>query len=50
MILAVIIFAVTLVLIIARPKPLNEGTAAALGAIATLATGVVSFRDAFDVL
>ena len=50
MILAIVIFAITLVLIIARPKPLNEGTAAALGAIAIVATGVVSPRDAFDVL
>jgi len=50
MILAIAIFAITLVLIIARPKPLNEGTAAALGAIAILATGIVSPRDAFDVL
>jgi arsenical pump membrane protein len=50
MILAIAIFAITLVLIIARPKPLNEGTAAALGAIAIVATGVVSPRDAFDVL
>jgi arsenical pump membrane protein len=50
MILAIVIFAITLVLIILRPKPLNEGTAAALGAVAILATGVVSPGDAFDVL
>ena len=36
MILSIVIFAITLVLIILRPKPLNEGTAAALGAIAIL--------------
>lgn len=50
MILAIVIFAATLVLILVRPKPLNEGGAAALGAIATLITGVVSFDDVFDVL
>jgi len=50
MILAIVIFAITLVLILLRPKPLNEGTAAALGAIAILAAGVVSPADAFDVL
>jgi len=50
MILAIVIFAITLVLILLRPKPLNEGTAAVLGAIAILAAGVVSPADAFDVL
>ncbi|MDM7998705.1 MAG: ArsB/NhaD family transporter [Dehalococcoidia bacterium] len=49
MILAVVIFAITLVLIIVRPKPLNEGTAAALGAIAILIAGVISLDDVYDV-
>lgn len=50
MILPLVIFAITLVLIIVRPKPLNEGTAGALGAIAMVAVGVVSPEQAFDVL
>ena len=50
MILAIVIFAITLVLIIVRPKPLNEGTAAALGAIAILIAGVISLHDVYDVL
>ena len=49
MILAIVIFAITLVLIIVRPKPLNEGTAAALGAIAILIAGVISLHDVYDV-
>jgi arsenical pump membrane protein len=49
MILAIVAFAITLVLIILRPKPLNEGTAAALGAIAVLITGVISMQDVYDV-
>jgi arsenical pump membrane protein len=50
MILAIVIFAITLVLIIVRPKTLTEGTAAALGAIAILIAGVISLDDAYDVL
>jgi arsenical pump membrane protein len=50
MILAIVVFAITLVLIILRPKPLNEGTAAAMGAIVLVVTGVVSTGDVFDVL
>ena len=49
MILAIVIFAITLVLIIVRPKPLNEGSAAALGAIAILIAGVISLHDVYDV-
>ena len=45
MILAVAIFAVTLLLIILRPKPLNEGTAAAMGAVTILIAGVISMED-----
>jgi arsenical pump membrane protein len=48
-ILAVAIFAVTLVLIILRPKPLNEGTAAAMGAVTILITGVISMEDVYQV-
>ena len=49
MILAIVIFAITLVLIIVRPKPLNEGSAAALGAIAILIAGVISLHDVYNV-
>ncbi len=49
MILAVAIFAVTLVLIILRPKPLNEGTAAAMGAVTILIAGVISVEDIYEV-
>jgi len=49
MILALAIFAITVVLIILRPGPLNEGTAAAMGAATILITGVISLNDACDV-
>jgi arsenical pump membrane protein len=49
MIPAIVIFAVTLLLILFRPKPLNEASAAALGAIAILVVGVVSIEDIDDV-
>jgi arsenical pump membrane protein len=49
MVLAVAIFAVTLLLIILRPKPLNEGTAAAMGAVTILITGVISMEDVYQV-
>jgi len=50
MILALSIFALTLILVMARPKPLNEATAASLGAIVMLASGVVLPPEAFEVL
>ncbi len=49
MILAVAIFAVTLLLIILRPKPLNEGTAAAAGAVTILIAGIISVEDVYEV-
>jgi arsenical pump membrane protein len=49
MVLAVAIFAVTLLLIIVRPKPLNEGTAAAMGAVTILIAGVISMEDIYEV-
>jgi len=50
MILTLIIFVLTLILIMFRPKPLNEATAALLGAILMLATTIISASDAYDVL
>ena len=50
MFLTLCIFALTLILIMVRPKPLNEATAASLGAFLMLATGVVSLGQAFEVL
>lgn len=49
MIPAVAIFAVTLLLIVLRPKPLNEGTAAAVGAVTILITGIISVEDVYEV-
>ena len=50
MVLTLCIFVLTLILIMVRPKPLNEATAALLGAILMLATSTVSPAQAFDVL
>ena len=50
MILALSIFALTLILIMVRPRPLNEATAASLGALAMLVTGVVSLTQVFEAL
>ena len=50
MILALCVFISTLILIMVRPKPLNEATAASLGALGMLVTGVVSPTQAFEVL
>ncbi len=49
MILALAIFAATLVLIVLRPRPLNEGAAAAIGAVTVLLTGVISIDDVGEV-
>lgn len=49
-ILTIIIFVLTLILIMVRPKPLNEATAALLGAVLMLATSIVSPSDTYDVL
>lgn len=50
MILALCIFFVTLILIIVRPRPLNEATAAMFGAILMLATSIISPSQLFEVL
>jgi len=50
MILTLCIFVLTLILIMVRPKPLNEATAALLGAILMLATSIISPSQAYDVL
>jgi arsenical pump membrane protein len=50
MILTICIFVFTLILIMVRPKPLNEATAALLGAIIMLAASIVSPSQAYDVL
>jgi arsenical pump membrane protein len=50
MILALCVFISTLVLIMVRPKPLNEATAALLGALGMLVIGVVSPTQALEVL
>jgi len=50
MALTLIIFVLTLILIMVRPRPLNEATAALLGAILMLATSIISPSDAYDVL
>jgi arsenical pump membrane protein len=42
MLLALIIFGIAIILVMWRPKPLNEATAAALGAVAIILTGIVS--------
>ena len=49
MILTLSIFAITLVLIMVRPRPLNEATAALLGAILMVATRLVSPHQTFEV-
>lgn len=50
MALTLSIFVLTIVLITARPRPLNEATAALLGAVLMLAAGIVSPSLAFEVL
>jgi len=50
MILSLAIFFPALALVMVRPRPLNEATAAALGAAVMLITGVVSFPEAWAVL
>jgi arsenical pump membrane protein len=50
MILTLCIFVFTLILIMVKPKPLNEATAALLGAILMLAASIVSPAQAYDVL
>lgn len=50
MVLTLCIFVLTLILVMVRPKPLNEATAASLGAFLMLVTGVVSSIQAFEVL
>ncbi len=50
MVLALIIFILSIILIMFRPKPLNESTAAALGAFLMLATSVVTPAQAIEVL
>jgi arsenical pump membrane protein len=50
MYLSLIIFAIAIILVILRPKPLNEAAAAALGAVAMLIAGVISLNDSWQVL
>jgi len=50
MLLTLAIFIATLILVMVRPKPFNEATAAALGALVMLVVGIVSPAQAFDVL
>ena len=50
MALTLSIFALTIILIMTRPRPLNEATAALLGAILMLATSIISPPQAFGVL
>ncbi|MBI4295836.1 MAG: arsenic transporter [Chloroflexi bacterium] len=50
MFLAISIFILALVLIIVRPRPLNEATAAAIGALLMLAGGIVSPGQVIEVL
>jgi arsenical pump membrane protein len=44
------IFVVALALVMVRPKPFNEGTAAAFGAVLVLIVGIVSPSQAWEVL
>jgi arsenical pump membrane protein len=50
MALSLIIFIPAIALVMLRPRPLNEATAAALGAAAMLIAGVVSPLDTWEVL
>jgi len=50
MILALTIFLIAIALVMLRPRPLNEATAAALGAAALLIARVVSPSEAWNVL
>jgi arsenical pump membrane protein len=50
MYLSLIIFIPAIALVMLRPRPLNEATAAALGAVAMLIGGVISPFDTWEVL
>lgn len=50
MVIAIVIFVLALALVMLRPKPFNEATAAALGAALMLAAGVVSPAQALSAL
>jgi arsenical pump membrane protein len=50
MLLSLIIFIPAIALVMLRPRPLNEATAAALGAVAMLIGGVISPFDTWEVL
>lgn len=50
MLLALAIFGVSLILVVVRPKPLNEAAAASLGAFVMLVAGVVTPMQGLDVL
>src|SRR3990170_259496 len=49
MLLAVSIFAFTLILVMVRPKPFNETLAASLGAFFMIASGMVSLPQILEV-
>lgn len=49
MLLAISIFALTLILVMTRPRPFNEAMAASLGAFFMIASGVVSLPQVLEV-
>ena len=50
MVLTSVVFVLAIGLVMVRPKPFNEATAAALGAVIMLALGIVSPSQAWEVL
>ena len=50
MLLAIALFVITLALVMLRPRPFNEASAACLGAFLMVVTGVVSLPDTLAVL
>jgi arsenical pump membrane protein len=50
MLIALLIFFVTVALVMVRPRPFNEATAAALGALVMISAGIVTAPDVWDVL
>lgn len=50
MVLTLVIFTLAIALVMTRPRPLNEATAAALGAVVMIIIGLVSPAQAWEVL